>query len=258
MPGILRDIEKKLEGFFTDLFGKAFRSGIQPIEVARKLLWEMDSNKRVGVSAVYAPNRYVVLFSVADREKLAGVEEEVVTEMRKYLKEHAAKSGYRTSGGLQLVFETDPELGLGEFGIATEYVQDPADVSQSLEMKTMVYSPPPEPDEEKPAPLRSRMAVKSRALLRVKGKGGRKVIITGDRVGIGRSRDNGLVIDDSKTSRNHGEVVRDDFGRFEYHDLGSTNGSMLNGVPIQSAVLSDGDVLTIGLTEVSFAQEVDR
>lgn len=255
MPNILRDIEKRLEGFITDLFGRAFKSGIQPIEVARKLIWEMDSNKRVGISAVYVPNRYTVFFSPEDRERLAGVETDVVSEMKRYIKEHADSSGYKSISHVQIIFETDAELGLGEFGIATEFVQDEADISQSLDMRTMVYTPSEEESELIP---RSRRPAGTRGLLKAKGRGGKQVVITGEAVTIGRSKSNDLVVDDSKTSRHHAKVVKDQLGRFEFQDLGSTNGSMLNGEPIWRSILTDGDVLTIGLTEVTFSQEVDN
>ena len=64
---VLRNIEHKLEGLFEGVFGRAFRTHVQPVELARKLVKEMEDHKVVSVSRVYAPNEYTVYLAPSDR-----------------------------------------------------------------------------------------------------------------------------------------------------------------------------------------------
>ncbi|MDH4341348.1 MAG: DUF3662 domain-containing protein, partial [Thermoleophilia bacterium] len=74
MP-VLRSIESKIEGLFEGVFGRAFRTSVQPIELARKLVKEMDAHRNVSVSQVYVPNEYTIYLSPNDRKQFAGYEE---------------------------------------------------------------------------------------------------------------------------------------------------------------------------------------
>ena len=71
---VLRSIESKLESLFEGVFGRAFRSNVQPVELARKLVKEMDDHRSVSVSRVYVPNEYTVYLSPADRDQFADYE----------------------------------------------------------------------------------------------------------------------------------------------------------------------------------------
>ena len=64
MP-VLRSIESKLESLFEGVFGRAFRTNVQPVELARKLVKEMDDHRNVSVSRVYVPNEYTIYLSHA-------------------------------------------------------------------------------------------------------------------------------------------------------------------------------------------------
>ena len=75
---VFRTIESKIEGLFEGVFGRAFRTHVQPIELARKLAKEMDDHRTVSVSRVYVPNEYTIYLSPSDREQLAGYEESLV------------------------------------------------------------------------------------------------------------------------------------------------------------------------------------
>ena len=69
---VLRAIEQKIEALFEGVFGRAFRTNVQPVELARKLSKEMDDHKTVSVSRVYVPNEYTVYLSSSDREQFEG------------------------------------------------------------------------------------------------------------------------------------------------------------------------------------------
>src|ERR671930_2130619 len=91
---VLRNLEAKIESLFEGVFGRAFRTNVQPVELARKLVKEMDDHKNVSVSRVYVPNEYTVYLSPGDREQFATYEQQLRDELAEYLAEHARREGY--------------------------------------------------------------------------------------------------------------------------------------------------------------------
>ncbi|MBX5468605.1 MAG: FHA domain-containing protein [Thermoleophilaceae bacterium] len=246
---VLRNLEQKIEAIVEGAFSRAFKSRVQPVELARKLAKEMEDNKTVSVSRVYVPNEYCVFLSPADREQFAGYEEALRKELSDYLLEHARGEGLALLTRPTVSFETDERLGLGEFGIQAQLVKPPEDESGEPELgdfgATMIYSPGREARRlAPPAPA-------ARALL---VGAGRRTVLSGDRILVGRSRDCDLVIDDPNVSRRHAEL-RNQGGSWSVRDLGSTNGVKVNGRRVEQAVLQPGDELTLGLSKLRFEQE---
>src|SRR6187402_1311072 len=91
---VLRAIESTIEGLFEGVFGRAFRTHVQPVELARKLAKEMDDAKSVSVSRVYVPNEYTLYLCPSDRDQFATYEDSLRTELSDYLSEHARREGY--------------------------------------------------------------------------------------------------------------------------------------------------------------------
>ena len=91
---VLRTIESKLESLFEGVFGRAFRTNVQPVELARKLVKEMDDHRTVSVSRVYVPNEYTIYLAPDDREQFADFEDSLRDELADYLAEHARREGY--------------------------------------------------------------------------------------------------------------------------------------------------------------------
>src|SRR4029453_8083244 len=120
---MLRTIEQKLESLFEGIFGRAFRTNVQPVELARKLQKEMDDHKNVSVSRVYVPNEYSIYLSPQDREQFSNYEASLAEELQSYLAEHARRECYALLSSPKVVFHTDDDLDVGEFGIATRMVQ---------------------------------------------------------------------------------------------------------------------------------------
>ena len=120
---VLRAIESKIEGLFEGIFGRAFRTHVQPVELARKLAKEMDEHRSVSVSRVYVPNEYTLYLSPADRAQFAAYEGSLVGELQEYLGEHARREGYALLTPPSVLLQTDADLAMGEFGIATRVVQ---------------------------------------------------------------------------------------------------------------------------------------
>src|SRR3954465_8387542 len=122
MP-VLRSIESKLESLFEGVFGRAFRTNVQPVELARKLVKEMDDHRNVSVSRVYVPNEYTVYLSPGDREQFSSYEENLTDELQEYLAEHARRENYVVLSAHRVKLATDEDLDVGVFGIATRMVQ---------------------------------------------------------------------------------------------------------------------------------------
>lgn len=123
--GLFRRLEHRVEKTFEGGFGKAFKSNVQPVELARKLAREMDDSKTISVSRVYVPNIYTVYLSPKDREQFATYEASLRTELAGYLADHARRQGYTVPGKLRVLLETAAELKVGTFGIAVLLSEDP-------------------------------------------------------------------------------------------------------------------------------------
>jgi hypothetical protein len=250
---VLRSIEAKIEGLFEGVFGRAFRTHVQPVELARKLAREMDEHRTVSVSRVYVPNEYTVYLSPRDREQFASYEGSLIGELQEYLAEHARRESFALLTPPRVVMRSDDDLAIGEFGIATRTVQPGGDEDRS-ELQpghTMVYRPrAPVPTEA--VPVEELIPEREDVTLSV---GGRTHRIEGRRVVLGRSRECDVQIDDANVSRRHAEI-RQEGSTYWIVDLESTNGTELNGTRIQRAKLSDGDRITLGETDVVFGRSV--
>ncbi len=254
---VLRSIESKIAGLVEGTFSRAFRSEVRPVEIARKLAREMEEHKALSVSRIYVPNEYRVYLSPRDRERFAAYESALTAELAGYLLEHARRERLALLSRPVIEFETDDRLGLGEFGIQTRVVQPPEELEAEPEPapgaaeqgRTMVYSSAGRLAE----PLEQRARVRSQtALLLVDG---RRMVVGPAGATIGRSRQCDIVIDDPNVSRQHAEV-RPRGGSWVINDLGSTNGSSVNGRRVQEAeVLRPGDEIEIGTSAIRFELE---
>jgi hypothetical protein len=250
---VLRTLETKLEGLVQGAFSRAFKSKVQPVEIARKLAKEMDEHKAVSISRTYVPNAYTVYLSSGDREQFASYEQGLMRELSDYLLEHARTEGLALLTRPTVALKTDDRLRLGEFGIQAQLVEPPEAPGAPTAPPppsfghTMVYSPDREARElEGPAP-----AATGRHLLVGAGK---RRVLTPPRVVIGRSRECDVVLDDPNVSRQHAEL-RADAGRWLVRDLGSTNGVLVNGRAVERAALEAGDEITVGRSVLSFQEE---
>jgi pSer/pThr/pTyr-binding forkhead associated (FHA) protein len=265
---VLRGIENRIESLFEGVFGRAFRTHVQPVELARKLAKEMDEHRSVSVSRVYVPNEYTLYLSPPDRSQFSAYEGSLVGELQEYLGEHARREGYALLGPPRVLLETDADLAVGEFGISTRLTQpeaqpdDPARLPEPVAVPvpaaplptpsadvpeaTVIYSAPDAPAPPSPPQPDVTLTVD-----------GRVVPLSSDRVVVGRSRECDVRIDDGNVSRRHAELSRDHDERWTVVDLGSTNGTEVNGRRISRRTpLADGDRIAIGGTELVFGRSL--
>ncbi len=213
----LQQFERRLERLVEGAFAKTFRSGLQPVELGRRLSREMDLQRTVGVHGLIAPNHFTVAISPSDSERFSSFSEALVRELSEAVREHARDEGYHFVGPVQVQLVPDVALGKGELLVAGEIVGGPGGhAAGSLLL----------PD-------------------------GSRVAVGDEPVTIGRHADCDVVLEDSNVSRRHAEVRRQG-EEYVVTDLGSTNGTKVNGARIKQQPLADGDEVTLGKTVLRF------
>ncbi|HVF33239.1 MAG TPA: DUF3662 and FHA domain-containing protein [Acidimicrobiales bacterium] len=215
----LQEFERRLERLVEGVFAKAFRRGLTPIEVGRRLTREMDVRRTVGVRGLIAPNEFTVAVSRDDHENvIAKMEQAVTRDLAGYVREHAREEGYVLVGPVEIRFEVDPKLGAGEFLVASDMVEGVGG-----------------------GPVGALVTAD-----------GNRVQVALDPVTIGRHPECDVVLDDQEVSRQHAEVRRED-DQFLLVDLGSLNGTKVNGAGVKAPRgLQDGDSITIGAHTIRF------
>ena len=249
---VLRNLEARIEGLVEGVFSRAFSSGVQPVEIARKLAKEMDAHKTASVSRVYVPNEYTVWLAAEDYERFKDYETSLAQELSTHLLEHARHHEYDLLTRPVVGLDQDERLRLGEFGIQTRLVRPPqrqgAEPTQGEHGHTMVYSAA-EAQKARSKRRPETSYVDTRAIVSLDD---RRYVLDGPTATLGRSKDTDCVIDDPNISRRHAELRRSSNGDWQIVDLGSTNGVKVNGRRVSSARLSPGDEITLGTLVFSF------
>ncbi len=216
----LQQFERRLERLFEGVFAKAFRSGLEPVELGRRLVRQMDRDRRVAPSGRrVAPNAFTYRLSTADRERFASFEDTLCAELAEAAREHARLEEYGFLGRVHVEIVEDPELSAGSFEL-------------DAEMRT---APGGQPVGSLVVP------------------GGQRVPLEGRPVTIGRLDSCDVVLNDPTVSRHHAEVRREGDG-FDLIDLDSRNGTRVNGYGITRQRLADGDDLLIGAVPLRFEE----
>lgn len=254
---IFKGIERKLEGLVEGGFGRAFKASVQPVELAHKLAKEMGDHKRVGVANVYVPNEFDIYLGRDDYQHLSSFADSLREELSTYAVAFARREGWTLVAPPRIELHEDDDLHLGEFGIGTRTVSEPANakpvvaplVSPEIAVpgpmldQTVLYQTPQAPAASLAPPCGSLRAV----LRGAQGQWELRDVVTV----IGRSRRCDIVIDDPNVSRQHAELRSEDNG-FVVRDLDSTNGLRVNHRPVKQAVLQYGDRIELGTTELVF------
>ncbi|TEB17907.1 Glycogen accumulation regulator GarA [Pelotomaculum sp. FP] len=248
--GLEGSLEKYIDSFFKDNFG----GRVQPVDIAKKLAREMRDARRVSIRNIYVPNLYTVFLHPADCENIATFSSLLAKELGDYVTKKAAEKKYTLTGPPSVKFEQDQALPAGGLRIAGEFSESPPEKEHT--------APDEKPIEHtqrfRPVKEYSRGEAVSPACgsLRVNdGPDRGKVFqLKAASIVLGRHESCDIVLNDSSVSRRHArlELHR---GRYTIVDLGSTNGTMVNGVRIGTKVLEPGDTVILGTTTCSFKVE---
>jgi hypothetical protein len=244
---ILSDFEDRIASALEGVFAGAFRSPVQPAEVAKALGRAMDDGRMVGVGSVYAPASYTVALSPADADNIRGFAPVLAGELSTFLAERASEQGYQLASPPVVTFIEHGDLRLGRFRVSAGHVvEEEADAGEGVAIAG-VY------DHEVDGYAGTAGGdgpVEHLDTITV-GDTDHDVALLGDRVVIGRLQECDICLADANVSRRHAELLALD-GEWFLQDLESTNGTTLNGEPVTRARLHDRDVIEIGLTRLTY------
>lgn len=214
--GLLDNFEKGLERAVNSAFAKTFRSGLQPVEITAALKREIDTKAAVvSRDRVLVPNRFTVRMSPADHQRMSSLGPALIDELVDLVQKHAASQRFQFAGGITIALQPDPGLSEGMVQVDSQNVKG-----------RVAWTPVLDVD-------------------------GRRFPILKGRTVIGRGSEADVTLDDSGASRRHAEVQWDG-SRARVRDLGSTNGTQVNGAPVSEAVLEPDSVITIGRSRIVF------
>jgi FHA domain-containing protein len=254
--GILRDFEGRLEGAVEGLFARFFRSGVQPVELGKRLVREVEDGRTVGVNRVYVPNVYVYQLSPADRERFADYEVALARELAALAVDTARERDWAMLGPARIEFETAEDLPEGRFRLGGRVEPDQQERDYVDAGQPGQAAEPVGPHTAMLPGQRRRPKVQAPASL-ILVQGGQPIRtwpLAAPELTIGRAEQSDISLADPGVSRNHARVVREG-DDFIVEDLRSTNGTEVNGQPIRRRRLANGDLLKLASSTLQFRRE---
>jgi hypothetical protein len=253
---ILRDFERRLEGAVEGLFARAFRSGVQPVELGKRLVREVEDGRTVGVNRVYVPNVYRYELSPGDRERFANYEQALGQELAALAVETARERGWGMLGPARIEFATAEDLEQGRFRLSGRVEAAEVEADYAVRPAGAAAAPPVGPHTAMLPGQRPSQRVRAPATL-VLISGGQPVRVYplgAPELSIGRADQSDIALSDPGVSRNHARVLREG-DDFIVEDLRSTNGTEVNGQPVRRRRLADGDVIKLASSTLQFRRE---
>lgn len=213
----LRRFERRLENLVEGTFARVFKSGLSPLEIGRRIVREADANQTVAVDGALAvPNHYWVYLASADHQRFAEVETPLTNELIEAARTHIADEQYRVLGPVSVTLVEAADYPEGTLQVQAQWregLTQPTTASLVLES-----------GERFPV---------------------------GNPFTVGRLPGGSLVLSDENVSRSHA-VIELSAGGWTLRDLGSTNGTTVNGAAIGESQLQHGDQIVFGATSAMF------
>ena len=215
----MQSLERRLERMVEGVFTRRGRNGIRPIELGRRLIREMDDQRSVDVKGRrIVPNQYIIHLSPRDFDGFSDIETALRSELVEAAREYAREEGYHFMGPVTVNLQAESSLKPGRFGIVAQLRQAPGGTL----LGALIL------------PSGERVELRERTVV------------------IGRMTEADITLADQNVSRRHAQV-RAASGGYLVSDLGSTNGTMLNGQRLAGERrLADGDIVSIGSTHLRF------
>jgi hypothetical protein len=232
-------------------FARVFKSELQPVEVASAVQHEMDERAAiVAQGRTLVPNDFVVEIAQTDAERLDIMVESLSVELATLARDHAKEQGYSFVGPVRIRFEGVPDLATGMFRIRSGVIR--GHTVEAGEVRQPVSDLPRGGGSQFPG--RPRLVVAGSQPGTGMEAGSTYELQTPVTL-LGRGTDCDLRMVDPGVSRHHAELRVED-GQVVLVDLGSTNGTLVNGQPMRHVVLTDGMNVTLGRTTMVFHQDM--
>jgi len=233
--GILRGFERRLEKIVEGFFARALPGGgVQPVELGKRMVRAMEDAKTVSVANVYVPNDFTFVLAPKDLDRLKQVENALAAELSNVARRAAATEGWRLLGPPAIHLDSDDRLAAGTFQLEANVVEG-TDAEAEAGPHTQLIHMSRDHDAE----------------LVVVGSKRRPYPLSKDVLTIGRLDACDIVLSDVGVSRQHAEVRREG-DEWVVVDLGSTNGTIVNGKPVRRHRLAQGDRIEVGETTIEF------
>ena len=231
MAGVIQRFEQRLEGAVTGAFARAFRSAVQPVEIAAALQREVDNSAHIlSRERMLVPNDFTIELSPSDHERLTQFSDTLSKELSRLVEEHVSEQRYTLAGPLSIGFALSADLSTGRFRVRSRTNASVTPASGQRMTETAIRS--------------------SEVVIEVNGM---RHPLVPPGLTIGRGNDAELRIDDPGISRRHAQISlkESESGTIvTVADLGSTNGVILDGQPVDSSQVRDGSEIRLGNTVI--------
>lgn len=241
---VLQRFEKRLEGLVEGAFAKVFKGVVHPVEILNAMQREAEAHKAILAGGrTLVPNRYVIDLSPYDHSRLAPYAAALAQELAQSQAEFIGEQAWTVYGDVIVEIERGDGLDTGMFRVTAEVYTggEPAGYDQP---------PPQQQFPDYPQQGGGFVQPSGRNVRLVAGDGRTYPLAIGSTV-IGRGDQANLRLPDVGISRRHARLDFDG-GQVVLTDLGSTNGTMVNGQRVSAVALNPGDMIQIGTTTLTF------
>ena len=249
---ILSSIESFLERLFEAPIGRLFRTRMQPVALAKRIERAMDTNRTFTDRGVLVPNQYQLHLHPADFSTFESYRSSLEDDLGRGVLSRARRERYTLLARPRVGIVSDPSTPRGDIRVAAAVVDERGSSVRNpgtpipSAFDTRVFAPPAQPEV-------SASSAAGATYLLVSTDGGRPVQfdVGGPLISIGRGSDNDLILDDPQVSRHHCQLKLQ-HGAYSLTDMGSTNGSYVNGQRVSEIALGPGDLIELGGTRIEF------
>ena len=244
--GFLDNVERGLEKVVTSFFRGTSTADLKPVELTSALRNEMDRGiLPISEGRSLAPNDFVISLSSKDFSTAKTWGRAVVNEMAKVTAEHATVQDYTVHGDIMIHFVSKDDFKPGEMASAPVKMPIGKPSSSASSSANGQSRPTVRPIEEIP-----KVPTQKQAILEVAGQ---RYALHHHSIVLGRSASTDIPVDDTGVSRQHIRVETRGKTSFVVTDLGSTNGTYVDGKKISAETrIFDGSIITIGQTKIVF------
>jgi hypothetical protein len=230
---VLREFERRLEGAVEGFFARAFRSGLQPVELAKAVQRYAGNYQNVGVDGVFVPNVYRFELNPADHERFREFGESLANELSDVVSRTAAERGWQLRGPARVELAVSEDVPIGTY-----------------ELRGKVEAAPGHEAARPPSARAPAEPTATRAALELIDQAGQRITLPNQAI-IGRMPGCDVQLDDPSVSRRHARISRANAG-WLIEDLGSTNGVTVNGANVEREYLSGGEDIELGNVRMRF------